>query len=158
MTSARHITTNDRVRGAVRHLLRHDHVGLVQLFDDVLALLRENDRDQIRAAWTMFESALTAHLQAEEALIFPAFRMVDPVEVQALSNDHARFRKNLDELGIAVDLHMVRADAAREFIDSLKAHSKREDACMYPWAESHLDHVDEQRLHERLRAGHAARR
>ena len=142
---------------ATRRFLLDDHVALLRLFDDVLALLNENQRDETRAAWTMFESALSAHFEAEEALILPAFRLVDPTAAQAISDDHARFRAKLDEMGIAFDLHTIRADAASELIDALKAHAQREDESMYPWAESHLDEDGERGLRERLRAAAATR-
>lgn len=142
---------------ATRRFLLDDHVALLRLFDDVLALLNENQRDETRAAWTMFESALSAHFEAEEELLLPAFRLANPVEAKAITDDHVRFRAKLDELGIAVDLHTIRADAASEMIEALKAHAQREDASMYPWVESHLDEAGDRGLRERLRAAVATR-
>jgi hemerythrin-like domain-containing protein len=98
----------------------------------------------------MFESGLRAHLEAEESLIFPAFRLVYPAESAAVSADHGRFRATLDQLGIVVDLYTIRAEAAREFVETLKTHAQREDDCMYPWAEAHLDEGAYRYLPERL--------
>jgi hypothetical protein len=133
-----------------RHWLLDDHVALLQRFEEVLAWFRQNDREATRRAWTVFESTLTAHLEAEETLIFPAFRDVDRAETEALAQDHARFRSKLDELGLAVDLHIIRADSARGLIEALTVHSRREDGRMYPWAEKHLDALSRRRLRERL--------
>jgi hemerythrin-like domain-containing protein len=122
----------------VRELLNADHATLFRLFDDVLALLEKNDRDVTMRAWKLFESGLNAHLEAEETLILPAFHAADRSEANAILKDHLRFRKTLDELGIAVELHTLRADVAKIFIDDLKAHAEREDARMYLWAEKNL--------------------
>ncbi len=136
---------------ASRHLLLEDHAALLRLFDSVLARFRENDRDQTRATWALFESSLLGHLDAEEALILPAFKEVDGAEAQALYDDHARFRVQLDELAICVELHTIRADAADALIANLEVHSHREDRGMYAWAELHLP-ADAQRRLQAVRA------
>ena len=122
------------------------------LFDEVLEGIGQNDREVTRRVWSTFETGLKAHLEAEELLIFPPFRAVDPTEVQALTEEHARFRARLDELGIAVDLHSVRADDARELVEALTAHSRREDAGVYAWAVAHLGKDAARDVHERLHA------
>jgi len=139
------------VETATRQYLVDDHAALLRLFERVLALFEEDDRDATRRAWSMFERGLVRHMEAEEALIFPAFREVDAVETGALADDHARFRAKLDELGVAVDLHAIRADVARQFVLELEAHSRREDEWMYRWAETHLDPETRRSLHDQLR-------
>ena len=133
-----------------RHLLLDDHVRLLRLFDDVLERFRADDREQTRAAWTMFESSLVAHLEAEEHELLPAFRKVDPDEARALYSDHAWFRKRIEEMAVAVELHIIRADVAGTFIETLTAHSHREDRGMYAWAETALDERSYRHLHDRL--------
>ncbi len=135
-----------------RHLLLEDHAALLRLFDSVLARFREDDREQTRATWALFESSLLGHLEAEEALILPAFSEVDSVEAQALRDDHARFRVQLDELAICVELHTIRADAADALVANLEAHSHREDRGMYAWAEIHLPADAQRHMQAALRA------
>lgn len=134
----------------LRHLLLDDHAVLLRLFDEVLRKFAEDDRSVTAMAWSTFESALSAHLVAEEALIFPQFRNVDPVECQILANDDALFRRALDTLGIAVDLHTIRSEEASEFIEILKLHAAREEGFMYVWAQNHLRDDTQLELTKRL--------
>ena len=68
--------------------------------------------------------------------------------------EHARIRQLLGELGVGVDLHLVRLELAREFIDFLRAHARREEALLYRWAASDLNAAARaavaQRLHPSL--------
>ena len=123
----------------IRDKLTADHVRLERLFEDVLARLARNDRDETRAAWSEFERALTAHLDAEEKLVLPAFAFANPEEARAIAAEHERFRAKLLELGVAVDLHTLRLDDAKDFVGELHAHGRREDALMYRWAEKNLE-------------------
>jgi hypothetical protein len=41
-------------------------------------------------------------------------------------------------LGLNLDLHCLRAEAVDDFARTLRAHAKRDDAALYPWAQSHL--------------------
>jgi hypothetical protein len=136
---------------ASRRLLRDDHVALIRRFDDVLALLGQNDHARTHRAWVTFASALTGHLDAEEALVLPVFQLISPAEAQALLDDHAKFRETLDELGIAAELQTLRADTGRALIAALRAHSEREDRTLYRWAEEHLGADSLRRLREPLR-------
>jgi hypothetical protein len=38
-----------------------------------------------------------------------------------------------------VDLHLVRLEAARHFVDELRAHARNEDRLLYRWADDQLD-------------------
>ncbi len=133
-----------------------DHRRLDVLFDDVLARLRFDDRGETREAWRQFERALVTHMEAEERPIIPAFRLADPAEAALVLDDHRRFRETIDELGLDVELHLVRADWVGRFVQLLRAHARREDLCMYPWAESHLSTQEQASLsawlHSRERA------
>lgn len=146
------LSPNHSEQLAPREVLLEDHVRLLQLFDEVLCRLRQNDREETRSAWRLFDSAITAHLEAEEKFLFPAYRAVNLLEVEALERDHAKFRKRLDEMGIAVDLHTIRADAAQQLVEELTEHSRREDVRMYLWAETHLSIEVRHGLHARLQA------
>jgi hemerythrin-like domain-containing protein len=137
-------------RTLVRHRLLDDHARLLRGFEEVLARLRADDRDQTRVAWARFESSLLWHLEAEEHRLLPAFGKVHAEEAAVLYADHAQFRRRIDELGIAVDLHTIRADEAAELVETLDAHSRREDRGMYAWAEASLDANDYEDLHRRL--------
>ncbi len=124
---------------SIRHKLTADHQRLEKLFDDVLRRLALDDRDETRAAWNEFDRGLTAHLDAEEKLILPAFAFAFPEEAAAIRKEHESIRATLLELGVAVDLHSIRWPAAADFVSALRAHATREDSLMYRWAEKNLE-------------------
>lgn len=118
-----------------RERLLDDHARLDALFTDLLKRLREDDRDETARVWSEFDKGLSAHMAAEEALILPLFREVDPKEAEIILAEHSIFRAKLAELAVAVDLHFIRAEMADELVESLRAHAAREDALMYRWTD-----------------------
>ena len=121
-----------------RELLSHDHRRLDALFSDVLVRLGRDDREETAAAWNDFSVGLLAHLELEEREILPAFAAAHAEEARAILDEHAAFRAKLSDLDVAVDLHFIREDVARDFTEALRAHARREDALMYAWADEHL--------------------
>lgn len=114
-----------------------------------------DDPPQLIAQYRSFESAILDHLAAEEEIILPAFAEAAPVEARAILDDHAVLRRQLFQIGVDVELHIVRAQTLRELIDQLHAHAAREDASMYPWAQVHLPLSAKRRLFVRI--GHSLR-
>jgi hypothetical protein len=56
--------------------------------------------------------------------------------------EHEEIRARLLELGTGVDLHIVKLDAARAFVDELRAHAEHEEKVLYHWADEHLDEAE----------------
>ena len=123
---------------SLRDRLTADHLRLDALFDDVLKRLALDDRDETRAAWGEFEKGLLAHLEAEEKFILPRFAKDHELEASVIRREHGAFRETLAELGVMVDLHAIRMNAANDFVRSLREHARREDALMYRWAQENL--------------------
>ncbi len=94
----------------------------------------DDDLSALRDAWTLFERELAAHLDTEERELLPRFAEEHPDEARALVAEHGELRRLAAELGVGVDLHCLRATAADQLIDRLRAHARREDALLYPWA------------------------
>ena len=122
-----------------QEILRSDHARLDALFEELLDDFADGHQREIRSTWTEFDRSLLVHLDTEERFILPRFERVNPAETAALRAEHARIRRLLGELGVGVDLHLVRLELAREFIDLLRAHARREDTLLYLWAASDLD-------------------
>ncbi len=116
------------------HPLRGHHTRMVKLFEDLVAEAKKNDRSKLRPMWATFESALLAHINAEEAELLPLYRRGHPVEAKAIEEDHLFFRKVLTEFGVDLDLHLMRADAVESFLRRLGDHAESEDGGLYPWA------------------------
>jgi len=89
--------------------------------------------------WTEFDHRLSAHMEAEERFVLPAFAHVDRTEALALIREHGDIRALMLELGVAVDLHQLRFEKARDLVDLLRSHSGREDNLLYRWADQNLE-------------------
>ncbi len=120
-------------------LLLEDHPKLEKAYEQVVDACRAG-APELSALWTELESSLERHLTAEEQYVLPEFEKVSPEEAHALRAEHDDIRKKLTELGVCVDLHVLRDEVADAFFAAFRAHGQREDALMHVW------------LRERIRA------
>jgi hemerythrin-like domain-containing protein len=115
-----------------------DHRTIEGLLESLLAAFEANDREDVQRLWTRFEESLLVHLEAEEKYLIPELRRSREHDAQELLAEHNHIRARLSALGTGIDLHIVRFEAARAFIDDLRAHAHHEDV-LYAWADSHLE-------------------
>jgi hypothetical protein len=115
-------------------LLSEDHHRLDRLFDALVTRAQGGDPIDLRAEWEVFERGLLRHLELEEHEILPGFARDDPAGAKAILDEHGAIRDALVEMGISLDLHLLRADAVQAFCDRLRAHAAREEAALYRWA------------------------
>ncbi len=130
-------------------LLPDHHRRLDALLDELRATARADDPRALCACWSRFAGELAAHLAAEEEHLIPAFAIAQPDEARALLREHAEIRKLVDELGVGVDLHLLRVPTFDRLVERLRAHARREDALFYPWM---VKHVGGPALHPSLAA------
>ena len=123
---------------AVRDRFLNDHLELEDLFAGVLDAVEANDREGIAELWPMFDERITKHLDTEERFILPFLFTSRPRDARAILEEHRHIRSRMVELGCCVDLHTLRLEIARGFIDELRAHAHHEDQALYGWAEEHL--------------------
>jgi hemerythrin-like domain-containing protein len=114
------------------------HQDLDELYDRVLNAM-ESDAPDVCALWTELDHRLSAHMEAEERFVLPAFAHADRIEALALLRDHDDIRALMLELGVSVDLHELRFEKARDLVELLRGHSGREDNLLYRWADQNLD-------------------
>jgi hemerythrin-like domain-containing protein len=115
-------------------MLSEDHVRMDALFASLVATARSDDRAMLPKQWERFERELSSHMELEEAEILPAFAREHAEEARSIRDEHATIRAGLAEMGIDLDLHCLRADRVEAFTELLRAHAKREEALLYPWA------------------------
>jgi hemerythrin-like domain-containing protein len=130
----------------IRDRFLADHQRLDELFARLLGAFEADDRELVASSWTEFESGLLAHIEAEEEFLIPALARSSERDARSILQEHGHIRERLAELGAGVDLHIVRLDAARAFIDELRAHAGHEDALMYRWGDQHLGASERQSL------------
>jgi hypothetical protein len=114
------------------------HRGLEAAFDVIAVKSASGDPLGLRRAWDTFEKELLKHLEIEETDLLPPFERSHPDEARGLHGEHDAIRETLFALGLALDLHQLRADAVTEFAACLRAHAGREARGLYPWIEKHL--------------------
>jgi len=119
---------------SIRTLLGDDHQRLDRLFASIVAAATQGDAIELREDWSRFERALLRHLDAEDNHLLHAFRQHAPEEARALLAEHAQIREKLTELGVDLDLHALKAERVGAFVGELRAHARREEALLYPWA------------------------
>ena len=122
----------------LRQRLARDHERLDQLFEELRAAFDADARHDAARLWGELDQGLGAHMDFEERHILPVFRAVDRREADELLREHELIRRRLIELGVGVDLHLLRVEVVVDFIALLRAHARREDALLYRWAEKEL--------------------
>jgi hemerythrin-like domain-containing protein len=120
------------------NVLAEDHRELDARIGRLLGRVRDGDPAALRPEWTEFERALSRHLEQEEAEILPGFARDDATGARAILTEHAGIRAALLEMGINLDLHLLRAEEVERFVDQLRAHAKREETALYAWAQRHI--------------------
>jgi hypothetical protein len=123
---------------ALREHLLADHRSLEQEIDQLVAACEANDHSRMETLWTDFETRLSTHLEMEELHLVPLLLERNRRAGSAIIEEHKHIRRRLAELGTAVDLHQVRLEGLRRFLDELRAHAKTEDSLMYRWADEQL--------------------
>jgi|GEM_PF-6857047 len=114
--------------------LRADHDVLEAMAQRVLEMIATNDREDVAAAITELQARVHEHLADEERELLPAYAEHAPEDAASILAEHAAFERALAELDVATDLHLLRLDAVRTFLDGLRAHAARENEGLYRWA------------------------
>jgi hemerythrin-like domain-containing protein len=143
--------TEDQRRGLPERLAR-DHERLDQIFEQLLAALRADAREDVLRLWTLFDDGLCRHMALEEQYLLPELARDEPREAARLAREHAQMRSTLAELAVGIDLHQVPTEMVSDFVDQLRQHALREDAIAYRWSagEGHLSDLARQQLQSSL--------
>jgi hemerythrin len=121
-----------------RETLRREHAMLDVLCNDLINRAESDDWRECDAVWDELGRALEAHMSLEEATLFVAFGAEGPEEsllVDRLRREHRDIRQGVERLGVAVQLHTLRADDVRELVETLRRHAALEDSTLYAWAD-----------------------
>jgi hemerythrin-like domain-containing protein len=141
LATNRDIVTTLPPASPIRAHFLADHGELEELFTRLLAAFEANVCIEVARLWSEFDERLSKHLEAEEHLMIPQLSSSRPRDARALLEEHRHVRSRLVELGLGVDLHLVRLGAARGFVEELRAHARHEDDVIYQWADDHFaDH------------------
>jgi len=113
--------------------LRADHDRFEKLTRDILATVVAGDRADVAEAITLLQDTIGAHLDGEEREILPRYAEHAPADAARILEEHAVIRRELADLDVTTDLHLIRADAIAALLESLHAHAARENTGLYAW-------------------------
>lgn len=116
-------------------VLSRDHHRLDAMLASLLELVHADLHPQLEEHWTVFEEGLVAHLDAEEMFMLPELAKHDAAASDAILAEHARLRELLAEVGVGLDLHIVREPEMLALARVLRAHAEAEMATVYKWAD-----------------------
>lgn len=141
--------TGDNLEGP-RLLLPDHHRRIEEACARLLDRSYADDSLALVAEFRRFERAILEHMQAEEDELLPGFAAAHPDDAEALAAAHRAIRARLDQVGLEVELHLVRAAWVEEMIARLRTHAAIEDTLLYPWARVHLPLASRRRLFARI--------
>jgi Hemerythrin HHE cation binding domain len=121
-----------------RETLRHEHAMLDGLCDDLINRAESGDCHECDVVWDELGRTLEAHMGLEETALLPAFGAEGPEQARLadqIRREHQDIRRMVERLGIAVQVHTLRADDVRELVELLRRHAALEDESLYPWAD-----------------------
>jgi hypothetical protein len=114
-------------------LLAEHHRELDHRLAALVVRAQGGDPIQLRCEWSVFERALLAHMDFEEAEILPDFARHDAAAARAVLDEHAAIRAQLLEMGTNLDLHLVSAERVEKLVEQLRAHARHEEQALYAW-------------------------
>jgi hypothetical protein len=152
---ATHGGLDDPTANGPRLLLADHHDVIDEKCRDLEAAIHQDDPRELVSSFRVFEDAMLDHLWEEEEEILPSYALFDWKDAQDVRRQHTELRKQLNAIGVDVELHGVRAIDLKHLMQLLRAHAKHEDSRMYPWAQVNLPLSTRRRLF--LRVGRSIR-
>jgi hypothetical protein len=116
-------------------LLSHDHARLDAMLSSLLELTHVNAQPALDVQWGAYETSLLAHLDAEEMFLLPGLAKQDSLHADRIRAEHAKIRELLAEVGVGLELHLVRESQMLELARFLREHAKMEQEPLYSWAD-----------------------
>ena len=117
--------------------LKDEHQRIEALCADLLNRVHAGDPAIIDDGFRGVDRLLREHLAFEEEEVLPALARVHPEIAQWVRADHDRIRDGLDEVGVAIQCHLLREDHARDVVALVTEHIAHEERTLLPWVEAH---------------------
>lgn len=139
------------MNATLKERLQGEHLHHQELFDALLNRVHAGDAAGSQEAWTAFEQAMRAHMELEEAEILPLFERKNAEDAALVRAEHDRIRLLLSDMGMGLDLHIVREEKVNDLVQFLKRHAQYENQLLYAWASEELPEGQRQTLLDRLK-------
>jgi uncharacterized protein (TIGR02284 family) len=124
--------------------LRLDHTEFEASLERLRTFALADDAELVRGEWNDLEKAVLRHVDAEDMFLLPNFALDDPGVAATLHAEHSEIRKQLGEVGLALDLHALRLEQLDTLYRAIARHVALEERTLYPWAndERHRPLID----------------
>lgn len=149
------MSSSDATVSGLSAAMRFDHERLEIGARHVLECVLFGRADVVEHAFARFSRELVAHLEAEELDILPAFERERPASASLLRDEHATLRATLELLGEQVAHRAAKPATVRKLVSLLREHAAREEAELYPWAETGVGAAESKAALEHIRAAEA---
>lgn len=123
----------------VHECMLNDHVRITALLRQLKSASEVSDNAELPELFQMVDRAIRSHFDYEEKHLLPLLGRKWPELRQQLGDEHREIRRWLDELGIGIELHIVRKEQIDGLITRLEEHADREDAALYRWVDERPD-------------------
>ncbi len=115
--------------------LSAEHERLERCYLDLTERAATGECRECDSVWSGFTKQLENHMAFEERDIFPRFAQKGSQEagiVRDLLAEHAELRRQLESMGVDIQLHLTNAEVISTFLQTLRAHAAREREVLYP--------------------------
>lgn len=121
--------------------LARQHIHLDLVFDALVDACVGRSWPDVLDEWRYFDPALRAHMEREERHLFPAFRDVNPEEVDVLAEQHGELRRTLDIIGVGMHLQSVAVNDLDTLATMLEEHAEHEARVFQRWIDRGVKNV-----------------
>jgi hemerythrin-like domain-containing protein len=138
--------TISRDMAGVARRLHDDHVAFDREFDDLSNFAKAGAWGEVDAVWTGFIREIEDHFRFEQEQVFPEFarRSLECREmVDMLSAQHVEILRELESLGLQIQLHEIRAPTIERLVELMRKHAAVENTHIYPWLEREARDADD---------------
>jgi hypothetical protein len=122
-------------RGNLLRRLHEEHDAQTAMLRELGAAAHRGDIAAMTSVFPRLEKATRDQLSLEGEELLPRYFETHAADAAKLRKQHARIRRRLNDLGLALELHALRSDMVDDFIDLLSRHYSWEDGLLNAWPE-----------------------
>jgi hemerythrin-like domain-containing protein len=128
---------------SVRALLSGDHRQCDERFVAIERAIVSKQWDEVARLFELFRSAMHAHFEAEELILFPAFELRTGMRMgptQVMRNEHAQMRELIESASGAIAARDAEdySGVSETLLIMMQQHNMKEENVLYPMCDQNL--------------------
>jgi hypothetical protein len=120
--------------GSILKDIHEEHAAIANSVRDLARAAHLGDAAAMVIAFGEVDRKICHHLACGDDELLPRLVDCEPSEVAVLMEQHARIHRQLDDLGLALDLHALRAGMVDDFLELVSEHAVCEEHVVFDWA------------------------